>query len=147
MVGFYVFLIFLVIIASTSIVSTVRYRARLKALTIERRKQGLDINSFVREFDEDLDKDLLIAIYRSIACIMTGDANEFIVSASDTLAGTYEFNDELGKQEFVELALKDTGRSIAYYLSDPGYPELDTVKDLAYLVVNQPLLPNITEPS
>lgn len=69
---------------------------------------------------------------------MGNDTNEFIAMASDTIAGTYEFIDELGKQEFVELVLKDTGRSTAHYLSDPLYSELESITDLVSLVANQP---------
>ena len=69
---------------------------------------------------------------------MGSDTNEFIVMASDTIAGTYAFIDELGKQEFVELVLKDTGRSTAHYLSEPLYSELECITDLVSLVANQP---------
>lgn len=138
MSSFSIFLIILALGFLALVIVNARYRSQTKKMTIERKT--LNINSFMQEFDKDVDFELLKSVYEGISIVMTGEAAKLAALPSDKISETYGFTDELGKQEFIESVLKHSGRSIDSYQSDPLYPDLVNVRDLVYLVGNQPLM-------
>lgn len=140
--------IFLIIIAASIlilIIINIRYRLQIRKMATKRIGKNLNIDFFVKELNGEFDKKLLVEVYEGISMVLTGEPNKFPALPSDVIAETYGFNDELGKQEFIECILKYSMRSIEFYKSDPLYPNLTNVEDLVYLVAAQPKLPDQEE--